>query len=223
MQVVDGENKCSCHWRDTCVSPAKHPRTTKGLYDASTDEPVIRGWFRSFRNMNIGIRTGVVCDVVDVDRESKTGGNGYDSLMALTRHEPSGDEDADVLAVWLGPVVRTGNGYHLFIRPQQESNRAKMMPGVDYRGDGGYIVASPSRHLNGTQYEWLRKGPMLEDAPPWLALLLHPPTCPYVIVRKRSTKVCGVVASHEHGEPTDLVGYFSWTSGVDRMVAGEAP
>jgi hypothetical protein len=222
MQVVGGVNKCSCHWRDVCVSPAKHPRTANGLYDASTDETVILGWLKSFRNMNLGIRTGIVCDVVDVDLESKTGGSGYDSLTAITHREPSGDRDADILAIWPGPVVRTGNGWHLFLKPLHTANRAKMMPGVDYRGDGGYIVAPPSIHLNGTRYEWLRKGPMPEstDLPVWLWLLLNPPTCPYIIQRPRSTKVCKGIASHEHGEPTDLDGYFRWTSGVDLMIGG---
>lgn len=221
-EMHGGEMKCSCHWRETCVSPAKHPRTKQGLYDASTDEETIRGWFRSFRTLNIGVRTGIVCDVVDVDEESKTGGDGYESLMAITCHERSGDRDADVLAVWPGPVVRTGHGWHLFLKPQHHSNRAKLMTGIDYRGDGGYIVAPPSVHVTGQRYEWLRKGPMADEPTPWLNILMHPPRCPFVVVRKRSTKVCNVASTHDHGDPLDLVGYFRWVSGIDQMIAGDA-
>lgn len=216
-----GEEKCSCHWRDTCVSPAKHPRTKTGLYDASTLESTIRGWFHGFKVMNIGIRTGVVCDVVDVDLESKAGGNGYESLMYVTQHDPSGDSDADVLAVWPGPVVKTGNGWHLYLRPTGGSNRAHLMPGIDYRGDGGYVVAAPSVHVTGRPYAWLRKGALPIEPTPWLSVLLHQPQCPYVDPARRSKKPCHGESSHRH-EPTiqDPEG-FAWVSGVDRLARGE--
>ena len=34
-------------------------------------------------------------------------------------------------------------------------NRINMAPGLDFRGDGGYIVVPPSLHISGNQYEWI--------------------------------------------------------------------
>lgn len=184
------EWKCSCHWRDTCISPAKHPRTTQGLYDASTDPAVIEGWFRAFRTLNIGLRTGVQCDVLDVDA------GGLDSLIAWTKFPAAGTPDEIALALWPGPVARTGKGYHFYLKPQHTSNRAGLLAGLDYRGDGGYVVAPPSLHVNGTRYEWLKKG-RLTDAPEWLVALLYPATCSFVL---RSGRVCGGTGTHKHRE-----------------------
>ena len=42
-------------------------------------------------------------------------------------------------------------------------NRAGILEGVDVRGEGGYVIAPPSMHPNGTEYQW-------EDAPDEIAL-----------------------------------------------------
>lgn len=34
------------------------------------------------------------------------------------------------------------------------ANRTGLLPGVDLRGDGGFVVAPPSRHANGQVYTW---------------------------------------------------------------------
>jgi hypothetical protein len=41
---------------------------------------------------------------------------------------------------------------------------AEPLPGVDLRGDGGYVVAPPSRHATGRPYRWA-SDPNLEPAP----------------------------------------------------------
>jgi hypothetical protein len=54
------------------------------------------------------------------------------------------------------PRSRTGKGWQLFFRHPGVTipNRAGIIPGLDVRGDGGYVVAPPSVHPNGKQYRW---------------------------------------------------------------------
>ena len=49
--------KCSCGKAD-CDSPAKHPRTRRGLKDASIEQSKIDRWWRRLPQANVGIRTG---------------------------------------------------------------------------------------------------------------------------------------------------------------------
>lgn len=66
----------------------------------------------------------------------------------------------------------------IFAHPGVEINNSagKLGPGLDIRGDGGYIVAPPSMHPSGKQYEWeLSSKPsqtMLAPMPAWMIALL---------------------------------------------------
>ncbi|MGH9023826.1 MAG: bifunctional DNA primase/polymerase [Acidimicrobiia bacterium] len=42
------------------------------------------------------------------------------------------------------------------------------LPGLDLRGDGGYVVAAPSRHASGAVYGWQQAGTPVAPAPSWL-------------------------------------------------------
>jgi hypothetical protein len=61
-----------------------------------------------------------------------------------------------------GPIGETveastgGGGRHLYFAHPGEMlhNRVGLAPGVDLRGDGGYVVAPPSVHPSGTPYGW---------------------------------------------------------------------
>jgi hypothetical protein len=73
--------------------------------------------------------------------------------------------------------VRTGGGgLHFYFKHPGGSikNKAGLLPGVDVRGDGGYVVAPRSLHKSGRRYEWdgdpARSA--LADVPPWLLLLV---------------------------------------------------
>lgn len=138
---------------------SKHPLISaddggKGLHDATTDEAQIRQWWGSDPRANIGIRTGVNVDVIDID-----GPQGLDSLMAARGH------DGEPLT---GPMVRTGHGWHVFVSPTGSGNRAGMFPSVDYRGVGGYVVAPPSVHPDGHRYVWVNPDLRdLREVPDW--------------------------------------------------------
>lgn len=113
-----------------------------GLYDATTDVQMIRSWWESFPASNIGIRTGRESGVIVVDVD------GADGKTALTKAL------GDLPETWHST---TGKGDHYYFRYRDSGvrNRAGFLPQVDIRGDGGYVVAPPSRHSNGTTYEWV--------------------------------------------------------------------
>lgn len=54
------------------------------------------------------------------------------------------------------PRSRTGKGWQLFFKHPGTliPNRAGIISGLDVRGDGGYVVASPSIHPSGKVYKW---------------------------------------------------------------------
>src|SRR5690606_21194195 len=78
------------------------------------------------------------------------------------------------------PTVRTGGeGKHfLFQYPKGHvvGNRSGVLPGIDVRGDNGYVVAAPSLHASGKQYAW-EIGPYttLAEMPLWLVELVTSP------------------------------------------------
>jgi Bifunctional DNA primase/polymerase, N-terminal len=150
---------CSCG-RNDCDRPGKHPRLRHGLTDATTDPRRIEMWWTRWPDANIGLRTGIVMDVADVD--SVEGWHGL-------RHLLGG-------AMPVAPQVRTGSGRHLWFRPTGHGNRVRLLPGVDWRGAGGYVLAPPSRHASGATYAWVRRpAAHLPASPPALRELIAGP------------------------------------------------
>ena len=74
-------------------------------------------------------------------------------------------------------TVRTGSGgAHLYFSHPGNihlGNRASSVlgRGIDVRGDGGYVIAPPSRHVSGRNYHWRLEGDP-SPAPAWLIELL---------------------------------------------------
>jgi hypothetical protein len=133
------DGSCSCG-RPGCERPGKHPRLRHGLTDASVDPRRIEMWWARWPDANVGLRTGVAMDVADVDSP-----DGWHGL----RHLLGG-------ALPAGPQVRTGGGgWHFWFRTMGYGNRVHLLPGVDWRGAGGYVLAPPSRHVSGATYHWV--------------------------------------------------------------------
>jgi hypothetical protein len=155
---------CSCG-DTTCSSQGKHPRTTSGLDDATTDAATVTGWWERWPMANIGLRTGVVFDVLDLD-----------GMTALDMLDLCAPEGAGTIA---GPWVATGNGVHHYVQTLGQGNRAGMGAkgsGIDWRGTGGYVVAPPSLHMSGAMYEWVaghESTTPLASAPDWLRHLVE--------------------------------------------------
>lgn len=131
-------------WPVFPLSPrGKEPIEKGGFHNATTDEDTIHQWWTRHPEANIGIPTSFfVC--LDVDPR-----NGGDETLAdlTTKH---GQLPHTVEAI-------TGGGGSHFLFQHPTSNRirtTKIGLGVDVKGDGGYIVVTPSIHPEGPKYQW---------------------------------------------------------------------
>ena len=186
--------QCTCGRRD-CGSPGKHPRTESGLKDATVDERTIRGWWQRWPDAGVAIATGRGLVVVDIDVH-KGGDDSYvDARRAL------GDVPDTV------EVITGSGGRHIYLAAPEgvavRCSAGQLGPGLDVRGDGGYVVAPPSLHASGRRYQWESSGdpdevavaPMPEG---WLARLTAP----------QRGRALGV-AAEVFGEGQRNVGLFS--------------
>lgn len=149
---------CSCR-RPNCSSPAKHPRTARGLHDATTDPEVIARWWRRWPAANVAVRTGADSGLVVIDVDPKHG--GFAAIAELQRGHGEFPPT---------PAARTGSGgrHYWFVHPglPVPNSAGRLGPGIDVRGDGGYVIAPPSLHPSGS-YVW-EAAPPLAELPAWV-------------------------------------------------------
>jgi hypothetical protein len=136
------------HDKKPCIKWADYQRMK-----ATANE--IRTWWSKWPNAMIGIVTGQISGVFVVDCDSQ---EGFDAVQELL---------PDSLEI---PTARTPRGgWHFYFQYPKDSKltvQAAIMPGVDIRGEGGYIIAAPSMNGNGKGYEWLNGLSLAEIAPP---------------------------------------------------------
>ncbi len=138
----------------------------RGLHSATKDLSAVTELWRSEPSANIGVRTGSGFMVLDVDDDV-----GADALAILEREH--GELPDTVRAV-------TGGGgahYYFAAKHRVPCSAGQLAPGLDVRGDGGYVVAPPSIHHSGRTYEWdVAPGEgSIAPLPDWLGRLLMPP------------------------------------------------
>jgi Bifunctional DNA primase/polymerase, N-terminal len=141
-----------------CEPGAKRPLTRNGHWDATTDPHAIGRWWRQWPSANVGLPTGKKSGVVVLDVDVDDG--GPESLARLERVGAPVPETAR---------ARTGGGgIHLYFRYPRERNirnsAGLLGPGLDVRGEGGYVVVPPSRTQG--SYEWVDRSPLAEAS--WL-------------------------------------------------------
>ena len=150
--------RCTCEKGRQCDSPGKHPVTPHGVKDATTDKNQIRAWWTRCPDSNVGVATGNGLIVLDVD-----GSEGVETLRKLQ------DQYGKLPETYL---VQTGKGlhyYYLWSDSQAVRNSAgKLGPGLDVRGDGGYVVAPPSLHQNGRCYNVAHEAEVANLPPEWV-------------------------------------------------------
>lgn len=163
----NGNGGCSCG-RPDCPSPAKHPRTEHGFHDATTDrEAAVAAWTR-WPDANIGVPTGKASghDVLDVDVQH--GGAG--TLKRLEQEHGKLPETVEVL-------TPNGGRHYVFRHSGRtlKSGAGVLGPGLDTRGEGGYVLVPPSVGANGRVYRYMRteKKIAVAEPPAWLFAIVE--------------------------------------------------
>lgn len=122
-----------------CAPGGKTPITRRGHLDATTDRRQVRAWWRRNPWANIGIPTGAASGLVVVDVDMHGPANG---MRAFVRASAEG-----LVEGWGLLVVTPSGGQHAYFPAipgvEQRSWQAGSA-GIDFRGDGGYVVAPPS-------------------------------------------------------------------------------
>jgi hypothetical protein len=141
-----------------CLRGEKAPATVHGLLDATGDRDRVIAYWTKVPDANLAIRTGQESGliVLDVDGEE-----GYSSLHEL-------EAKMGKMPATLSVVTPSGGQHFYFKHPGHEvRNTASVVaPGIDIRGDGGYVLAPPSKVGNRT-YE-LDEESDVADMPEWL-------------------------------------------------------
>lgn len=157
------QNAIGLAQRGLCVFPViprgKTPATKHGFKDATRDPQAIEAWWRNWPSCNIGVATGALSGVfvIDIDKGEKE----LRQLEAQHGALPATVESAT-----------PGGGRHIFLRYPGwpvKCSQGELAPGIDVRGDGGYVVVPPSVHPNGRRYYWkVDAAKAFADAPAWV-------------------------------------------------------
>lgn len=140
------------------VLKVKTPITDNGFKAATRFVHIVKRWWSDNPTAMIGVPTGerIGAWVLDIDPRH----DGNDTLAAL-------EEEYGPLPPTLSATTASGGRHFYFRHVAGVRNRGNLGPGIDVRGDGGYVIAPGSVTMAGGRYEWEND---LEpvDAPAWL-------------------------------------------------------
>ncbi len=168
---INDKGTCTCK-NPNCAHPGKHPILTGGFKTATFDQQQITTWWHQHPQANIGVPTGEASGwyVVDVDQKNQ----GIENYRRFVEQHKSEVPEATLKA------HTGGGGFHLiYAQPANgqvvgSGTNIGRLEGVDFRGDGGYIVVPPSLHFNQRYYEW-NKDFSFDDHPDLTGLQKLPP------------------------------------------------
>lgn len=158
--------------QDVECPPEKHGKTPmvpwREYQERLPARQQVEQWWIRWPNANIGMVTGVLSGVVVLDCDSSEA-----RQLAMDR----GGLDKTP-AVWTGKV---GGVHYWLAHPVEEvrnftRGRKEKIRGLDFRGDGGYVLLPPSVHREQKRrYRWVENtaGLRLAPIPPWLMDLLR--------------------------------------------------
>jgi len=163
--------------RDALAADTGHDRqgcgclTCHGFYAATTDPDRIADILAAVPSGLLAIRTGAVSGRVVVDIDPRHGGRLDPTVMTPTATVATGGAD---------------HGWHLHYRHPGgyvPSRELPGHPGIDIKGDGGYVVVPPAVHpLTRRAYAWVGARPVDVMPPPLVTACLadaaDAPSCP---------------------------------------------
>ena len=211
LHNITEDSKCTCETgANQCGSRAKHPRINNWVETASTDPDTIKGWWETpgWEDSNIGVLTGKASGLLCVDIDSKSNGiDTWNDLIDL-------NSPVDTLVSLTG-----GGGYHYIFECNGEemgNTVGKIGPGIDTRGEAGFIVVSPSVHESGNLYQWDNSINDLAPMPKWLKDLWGPDNNDLTPVQQSANEKgwaeellrTGVGEGNRNATIAKLAGYF---------------
>ena len=152
-----------------CNPIDKRPLTSNGFKDATRDETQVLAWWQQYPNAMIGAPTGPASGIwaIDLDLDPAKKIDGKATLDQLTTQR------GPLPPTWV--TVTPRGGRHLLFawdsNVEIRNSASKIGPGIDVRGNGGYICLPPSRNATGGTYQWEPGGP--QNARPGTTLAGH--------------------------------------------------
>ena len=130
--------------RSFLVGPTKKPMINDWPNAASTDEAVIRSWWDRWPQALVAIVTGRRSGLFVVDLDVK---NGHDGIAAYSV--------LDLPKTEIAVLTASGGGHAYFRWPGEGwgNTGSKIAPGIDTRGEVGYVIAPPSC-IGERAYQW---------------------------------------------------------------------
>jgi len=174
----------SAGWRVAPAAPGKkYPRIQEWQDRATTDVNTVVEWFAGKPDMNVCIATGEASNLVVLDIDDKEpcelnhDCHAMKGSCTLTRLEVEHGELPETYTVASG-----SGGCHFYfswagVDFDLRNSAGKLGPGLDTRGNGGQVLAPPSRADDPTHFQryTVLAGVPPVPAPAWLLKLLKPP------------------------------------------------
>lgn len=140
-----------------CRPDNKRPLTDHGFKDASCNPEKIRRWWHDHPDAIPAIPMGRASGLAVLDLDVKDGKDGVAELRAL-------GFDPDTLSPL--SITTMSGGRHLYFRWQEglRSNAGQIAPGIDVRGEGGYVIAPGAVSKAGS---YSNASPLPANLPAW--------------------------------------------------------
>jgi Bifunctional DNA primase/polymerase, N-terminal len=155
----DDEVICSCRKGEWCETPGKHPFGA-WIEDTLPTAPSSGETIRRFRNdpRNIAILCGHRSGGLVVGDVDPRHGGTLEALWDFGWPQET-------------PIERTGGGgFHVYAHTAENLPTVTYTPGLEVKGEGALVIASPSLHESHRRYGWL------PDHSPWEVALAPIPT-----------------------------------------------
>jgi hypothetical protein len=135
-----------------CRPQDKRPYTVTGFKDATTSDKQVRAWWSQWPRAMIGVRMGAASGVWAIDPDAPKQNGDPDGQAAWARLI------AEHGAIHTHAHLTPGDGQHVLFawdaeRPVTNKEGDLRGTGINVRGEGGYIIAPPSRRQDGKAYD----------------------------------------------------------------------